>query len=296
MYAVARDVTEKIQNEESLKISNMFFNMAFDILTVAKGDHFIKINQAFTKTLGYSQEDMDRLKFMDLIHPDDKATATEILSKHLKGEPVVNFRTRFLCKDGSYKWLDWNSNMDLQQGVFYSVGRDVTELVKLEEEEQTAIDELYENEEKLRLIVENIGEGVIVANADKKIVLANEIANEIFGIEEDEKISSHLTDHFELYFPDEKTIFPSQNLPMERALNGEITDDVEIILWNPVAQEKKRVLISGRPLVDQNNKVVAAVVTIKDISKYKQLEQELKETELKYRQLIGFRKGGETAI
>ncbi|MFE3867470.1 PAS domain-containing protein [Flavobacterium sp. LS2P90] len=296
MYAVARDVTEKIQNEESLKISNMFFNMAFDILTVAKGDHFIKINQAFSKTLGYNQEDMDRLKFMDLIHPDDKATATEILSKHLKGEPVVNFRTRFLCKDGFYKWLDWNSNMDLQQGVFYSVGRDVTELVKLEEEEQTAIDELYENEEKLRLIVENIGEGVIVANADKKIVLANEIANEIFGIEEDEKISSHLTDHFELYFPDEKTIFPSQNLPMERALNGEITDDVEVVLWNPVAQEKKRVLISGRPLVDQNNKVVAAVVTIKDISKYKQLEQELKETELKYRQLIGFRKGGGTAV
>jgi PAS domain S-box-containing protein len=296
MYAVARDVTEKIQSEESLKISNMFFNMAFDILTVAKDDHFIKINQAFTKTLGYNQEDMDRLKFMDLIHPDDKATATEVLSKHLKGEPVVNFRTRFLCKDGSYKWLDWNSNMDLQQGVFYSVGRDVTEMVKLEDEEHTAINELYENEEKLRLIVENIGEGVIVANADKKIVLANEMANEIFGIEEDENISSHLTDHFELYFPDEKTIFPSQNLPMERALNGEITDDVEIVLWNPVAQEKKRVLISGRPLVDQNNKVVAAVVTIKDISKYKQLEQELKETELKYRQLIGFRKGGDKAI
>ena len=133
--------------------------------------------------MGYNQEDMDRLKFMDLIHPDDKATASEILSKHLKGQPVVNFRTRFLCKDGSYKWLDWNSNMDLEQGVFYSVARDVTELVKLEDEEQTAINDLYENEEKLRLIVENIGEGVIVANADKKIVLANEMANEIFGIE-----------------------------------------------------------------------------------------------------------------
>lgn len=296
MYAVARDVTEKIQNEETLKIANVFFNMAFDILTVAEGEHFIKINQAFTKTLGYNQEDMDRLKFMDLIHPDDRKYADEVLTKHLTGSPVVNFRTRFICKDGSYKWLDWNSNMDIQQGVFYSVARDVTELVKLEEEEKTAIDDLYENEEKLRLIVENIGEGVIVANADKKIILANDMANEIFGIEEDEKISSHLTDHFELYFPDEKTIFPSQNLPMERALNGEITDDIEVVLWNPVAQAKKRVLISGRPLVDQNSKVVAAVVTIKDISKYKQLEQELKETELKYRQLIGFRKGGDTAV
>jgi hypothetical protein len=64
-----------------------------------------------------------------------------------------------------------------------------------------------------------------------------------------------------------------------------------VVLWDPEKKEKKRVLISGRPLIDQNDKVVAAVITIKDISKYKQLEEELKETELKYRQLIGFKTG-----
>ncbi|MFV8347456.1 PAS domain S-box protein [Flavobacterium sp. ZB4P13] len=291
IYAVARDVSELIKNEESLKIANMFFDMAFDILTVAKDEHFIKINPAFTKTLGYNQEDMDRIKLMDLIHPDDKKTAREVLERHLKGESIVNFRTRFISKDGSYKWLDWNSNIDLKNGVFYSVGRNVTELVELEKEQQTAIDNLYENEEKLRLIVENISEGIIVANSDKKIIMANNMANEIFGIEEDDKISPNLSNHFELYFPDEKTIFPSQNLPMERALSGEVTTDVEIILWNPIAQEKKRVLISGRPLVDQNNNVVLAVVTIKDISKYKQMEEDLKESESKCRQLIGYKKG-----
>lgn len=291
IYAVARDVSELIANEASLKIANMFFDMAFDILTVAKEEHFIKINPAFTKTLGYNQDDMNRIKFIDLIHPDDKQIASEVLQKHLKGESVVNFRTRFVCKDGSYKWLDWNSNIDVKNGMFYSVARNVTELVELENEQQTAIENLYENEEKLRLIVENISEGIIVANADKKIIMANHMANEIFGIEEDDEISTNLSNHFELYFPDEKTIFPSQNLPMERALSGEVTTDVEIILWNPLAQEKKRVLISGRPLVDQNNTVVAAVVTIKDISKYKQMEEDLKESESKYRQLIGFRKG-----
>lgn len=292
IYAVARDVSELITNEESLKISNMFFNMAFDILTVAKDEHFIKINPAFTKTLGYNQDDLNQIKFIDLIHPDDKKIANEVLQRHLKGESIINFRTRFLCKDSSYRWIDWNSNIDTQNGVFYSVGRNVTELVELEEKQQDAIDDLYENEEKLRLIVENISEGIIVANADKKIIMANNMANEIFGIAEDDKIPINLSSHFELYYPDEKTIFPSQKLPMERALSGEATTDVEIILWNPDAQEKKRVLISGRPLVDQNNNVAAAVVTIKDISKYKQMEQELKETESKYRQLIGFRKSG----
>jgi PAS domain S-box-containing protein len=291
LYAVARDVTKQKENEESLKMADLFFNMSFDILTVAKSEHFIKINPALTKTLGYNQNDMDRIKFMELIHPDDLKIATEVLAKHLEGNPIVNFRTRFLCKDGSYKWLDWNSNVDTKLGLFYSVGRDVTEMVQLESEREIATNQLYQDEEKLRLIVENIGEGIIVANANKKIILANDMANEFFGITEDDKISSNFVNHFEVYFPDQKTVFPAQNLPMERAFNGESTDDIDVVLWDPEKKEKKRVLISGRPLIDQNDKVVAAVVTIKDISKYKQLEEELKETELKYRQLIGFKTG-----
>jgi PAS domain-containing protein len=61
----------------------------------------------------------------------------------------------------------------------YAVARDITELVKLESEQKKTIDALYQNEEKLRLILENISEGIIVANADKKIILANYIANEM---------------------------------------------------------------------------------------------------------------------
>jgi hypothetical protein len=76
---------------------------------------------------------------------------------------------------------------------------------------------------------------------------------------------------------------------MERAFNGEITDDVDVVLWDPASREKRRVLISGRPLVDQENNIVAAVITIKDISKYKKMEEELEETETKYRKLIGFK-------
>ncbi|MBP6182005.1 PAS domain S-box protein [Flavobacterium sp.] len=541
LYAVARDVTAQKETEDSLVVADKFFNMSNNLLVVAKGEYFIKINPAFTKTLGYTQEDMNTIKFMELTHPDDKNIADEVLAKLLRGDEVVNFEDRVRCKDGTYIWLDWHSAIDIQQGILYSVARDITEKVKNEEslklvnnffeisfdaffvekgnkiikinpaftkilgydqndlekisvldlmhpdyvnivserltrrlkgeqveadvmfpmlckdgsykwtesviatdvkagmifavlrdisqkkideeklnnytqklkddeqqiqtifdgapdpvividsesnvlrwnpkaefvfgwktteiigkplyefiiptqhreshkkgmehflttgegtiinktyeieavnkegaefpvsisvspikmgekyffigfvrditESKKAVDELYENEEKLRLVLENISEGVIVANADKKVVMANYMANEIFGIEEDDKISSNLTDHFELYFPDEKTVFPSQKLPMQRALDGEETNDIDLILWNPVIQQKRRVLISGRPLLDQNDNVVAAVVTIKDISKYKQMEEELKETELKYRQLIGFRKGGDT--
>jgi PAS domain-containing protein len=54
--------------------------------------------------------------------------------------------------------------------------------IRLEEEEKIKINDLYENEEKLRLIVENIAEAVIVANADREVVLANYKANEILDL------------------------------------------------------------------------------------------------------------------
>lgn len=288
---ISTDITERKKLEESLASSDKFFNMSTEMMIIATSEKFIKVNPATIKILGYTEEELLSQPFLNFVYPEDKNNTTKEVVKLKSGAITMHFKNRYICKDGSLKWLQWFTSPDVATGLLYAVAQDITAMVNLENEQQKAIEELYENEEKLRLIVENIGEGVIVANSDKKIVLANDMAYEIFGIEEDDKISPNLTNHFQLYFPDEKNTFPSQNLPMERAFNGEVTDDVDVVLWDPGTQIKKRVLISGRPLVDQENHVVAAVITIKDISNYKKLEEDLKESENKYRQLIGFRKG-----
>jgi PAS domain S-box-containing protein len=293
IYSVGRNVTDRVKDEESLKMADQFFRMSFDILAVGKENEYVKVNPSFTRSLGYSNGDLKDLSMVKLTHPDDRTVAEQVMEKLRKGETIINYRDRVMCKDKTVKWMEWNITIDKETGMIYSCARDITEQTELEMEQHKAVSELYENEEKLRLILENINEGVIVTNAQKKVLLANYMANELFGAENDHEISANLTDQFELYLPDEKTVFPSQNLPLDRALNGESTDDIDLVLWNPEAQEKRRVLISGRPLVDTENHVVAAVLTIKDISKYKQMEQELKETELKYRRLIGFKKDEE---
>ncbi|WP_165932615.1 PAS domain-containing protein [Flavobacterium cellulosilyticum] len=106
--------------------------MSFDILSVAKDNYFIKINPAFTRTLGYDEKDIKKIKFMELIHPNDLEYAKEVLEKHCQGIPIVIFRARFLYKDKSCSWIEWSSNIDKKLGIFYSVGRDVSDIVQYE--------------------------------------------------------------------------------------------------------------------------------------------------------------------
>jgi hypothetical protein len=58
-------------------------------------------------------------------------------------------------------------------------------------------------------------------------------------------MSHNLTDHFELYFPDEKLFFLSKFTNGTR-IEWE-SNDIDIVLYNAVSREKKRVLINGRP-------------------------------------------------
>src|SRR5688572_10244805 len=102
----------------------------------------------------------------------------------------------------------------------------------MENEKKEADKLVHLNELKLKLILENIGEGIIVTDNQKRIVLSNHMAEEIIGIKQDGTTPTTLdwSTKYDLYYPDEQTVFPAQNLPLEKALKGESTDDVEIII------------------------------------------------------------------
>lgn len=302
MYVVSQDITKKRMDEEKLKIytqklkdddqqiQTLYENAPDAVIVIDTESTIVKWNPKAESVFGWKATDVIGKPLYEFIIPaQHRESHKKGMESYLETGigPVLNksIEIEAVNKEGKeFPVLLSISPVKVDEKyLFIGSLRDITE-------NKRVVNELYENEEKLRLIIENISEGVIVVNANKKTVMANEMAISFFGIKEDDEISPDLINHFEIYFPDEKTIFPSQNLPMERALKGESTDDIDVVLWDPAKQEKKRVLISGRPLVDQNNKVAAVVITIKDISKYKQLEKELKETESKYRQLIGYKK------
>lgn len=290
IYAILRDISEKEKNDKILKIANTFFNLSLDIMVILTDHTFMKVNPFTSTVLGYSETELLEKNYTEFIHPEDLKSTTDTLDTLTKANNQVDIQARWICKDASVKWLFWTFTLDAEQKLIYGIARDITEQLKLEEEEEENIKQLYQNEQRLKLIIDNISDGVLVANVEKKILVSNQLADEIYGTKGVGKRSAVLSDTFEIYSPIDDSVFPAQNLPLSRALEGEVTDDVDVILLNRETLDRKRFLLSGRPLVDEDNIVVAAVVTMRDITKYKQLEKELKDVESKLKSSIGFKK------
>lgn len=301
--SIMRDITDRKAAEQKLKESEgqlqTIFNEAPDALIVINEEgNIIRWNPKAQKIFGWTLAEVLGKPMTDLIIPEQhrESLAKEFKTFVLTGEsPIINKTIEItgLNKSGVEFDIEFTVSPATILGsyIFIAFIKDISISKKLENEKIEADRLVRQNELKLKLILENIGEGIIVTDTQKRIVLSNHMAEEIIGIKQDSGIPTTLdwSAEYDLYYPDEKTIFPAQNLPLDKALRGESTDDVEIIIANPETNTKKRVLISGRPIVDENNYVIAAVANIKDITSYKQLEVALEESEKKYRKLIGFK-------
>ena len=111
--------------------------MSLDMICVAGFDgRFKAINPAFERTLGYSTEELLARPFIDFVHPDDRQRTSDVFAGGLSGAEINQFENRYICKDGSERWLQWSSRAVPRQSVIYATARDVTESRRIAQEQE----------------------------------------------------------------------------------------------------------------------------------------------------------------
>jgi PAS domain S-box-containing protein len=121
-------------------IQERFFELSVDLLChLDFGGHFKRLNPAWERALGFTREELMSRPFIEFVHPDDRERTLGQNKAVRAGGQALGFENRYLCKDGSYRWLRWNAAPDDGQKAIYSVARDITDHKRLEEEREQLV-------------------------------------------------------------------------------------------------------------------------------------------------------------
>lgn len=128
-----RDITKRKAAEAE---RDRIFTLSLDMLAAFDADRrFQRVNPAWTRTLGYTEEDLLGRVALEFVHPEDRAEALAAGKRLLAGEEVRGLSVRFAAADGAYHWLSW-SVAPTEAGSAYAVVRDVTELMENERQQR----------------------------------------------------------------------------------------------------------------------------------------------------------------
>lgn len=189
IYSIARDITQRkiaeitlLESEE--KYRDLFDNASDLIQCVDPVGKFIYVNNAWKKTLGYTDEEVKTKTVFDIIHPEYLQQCKDNFSRLLKGENLNEFEMGFLTKENKKVVVSGTSMPKMIGGKMIStrgIFRNITQKKIDEENLKKYIIELKNNEQQIRAIFENAPDPVIVIDDKSNIIKWNPKAETVFG-------------------------------------------------------------------------------------------------------------------
>ena len=226
------------------------------------------------KSTGYSIEEFNsrRMKWDELIVPEDLEKAKEIFRQALKTNKSYVREYRIKIKSGEVLWIrergqiicDANGTVEYVTGIY----SDITEEHGL----QASLEQLqWQNE----MILNSMGEGLVVLDQRGMITFFNPAASVLTGYQAGEVMGKNLHDLVHHKKPD-GTPYPREECPMYATLaTGQISQVADEVFWTK-NNESLPVEYVTTP-IKQNGQIVGVVGSFRDIAWRKEAEAELKQ-------------------
>ena len=271
-FAFVRDISERKQAEEALRLSQEMFSKAFSaspailtVSTLAEG-RFLDVNQTFLRVMGFDREEVIGRTSRDLNLWDDSTNRADLLGTLEERGSVQETELNFRTKSGDLRLMRFSAEKITVAGdpCLLAVAEDITERRRAERE-------LIDKEERLRALFDGSPGHIFIKDLDGRYLTVNHQVESMLGKQSEDILGN--TDH---------ELFPSELADKFRqtdleALNagGPITQEIEF----HVQGESRRHIVWKYPLFDARRKPYAICGIATDITERKQAEDALRRSE-----------------
>jgi len=172
--ALAREVDFRAKTERAVKETSerlqRFLDNANDLIqSVAPDGRFLYVNTAWKRSLGYSDDDLDRMTLFQVVHPAHRPALEAELRRVLDGGEPRRFNTEYVAADGRLVILSGSTQAQIvgdRAVATQSILRDVTE-------QRLAERRLDESQRNLEALVENTGDSIWSVDRDHRLITLN---------------------------------------------------------------------------------------------------------------------------
>ena len=151
------------------------------------------------------------------------------------------------------------------------IGDDITDQVK----DRIAREELTKH---LQAIVQNMGEGLVLADQSGKMLIWNPAAWKLHGFKSENEVYEHLSEFREAFqlYTIEGDVLDFSEWPMTRVIKGESFSSYEVIVERLDNNERWIGSFNGSPIFNEFENLIFAVLTIRDVTSRIDSERELR--------------------
>ncbi|WP_281637751.1 PAS domain-containing hybrid sensor histidine kinase/response regulator [Flavobacterium marginilacus] len=249
---------------DSIANYEFFTRETSDFICVSDLNRNLKdFNLVFINKLGYSKRELLLKSFLNYIHPDDIPKVEFSAQELLSGKKSVISENRIITKSGEHITVQWTSIINPSKNLVYSIGRDITEIRKIQEQ-LSASESLLNDAQKIAKI--GSWEFNIVTN---ELIWSNELY-QIFEMEK--SLLVPLFDNYLNYFTEEdkELLYARINGCIQKKEPYEVTH--KILFPN---NRFKWIYGTGIPVLNDKNEVVALRGIAQDVTEKKRIESEI---------------------
>lgn len=166
------DITERKEAEAALRKSeerwrSVYENSAIGVALTDLTGRFLAVNRAYEKMLGYSEEELRKLTFLEITEEDYRYSNWELISELLEGKrQQFQVEKQYRRKDGTLLWV--SNNVSLVPGT-ESMPRFIMALSEDITDRKQAEEALRKSEDELRTIIETIPAFVVRSLPDGSV-------------------------------------------------------------------------------------------------------------------------------
>ena len=273
------------QNEAGLaeldEVAQALVRSAGTGIYIVQQGKFQYVNPLFQELTGFTEAELIGIYSLDLVHPDDRAMVRKKAIDSLKGLSILPYEYRFIKKDGGEIWILEKVTSIVCRGKPATGGSftDITERKKAELD-------LYREKAYIEKVMSSLPDMLITINSRQEITYVNSAMAQFVGLEAESIVGKRMEQVLEevhLLTP-EAAIAIAEKV-RQRLQTGELSTNVEIEIRN-CRGELVPCIYTASGMLDSNGEVMGEVVLIRDISELKRAENQLRESEGRFRTLF----------